>query len=78
MFDLIYEKIPEGWLITGQTYHMKDNIKSFGGRWVKEKQAWFLVDIQELKEYISIQRALNNFQLEKFRIDRLKSKMKSP
>jgi len=71
MFDLVYEKTSEGWLVTGQTYHLKELIKSLGGRWQKEKNAWLLVDINELKECVSMQKALNLFQLERFKNERL-------
>jgi len=58
MYDLIYEKTQDGWLISGPTYRCKDEIKAEGGKWNPQSRTWFLTDITGLKERLSIQKTL--------------------
>jgi hypothetical protein len=67
MFDLSYEKTNGGYLVSGQTFHCKDDIKAYGGKWHPESKTWFVQDVDGLKTHLSMLKTLNNMQLERFK-----------
>ena len=67
MYDLTYEKTQDGWLISGQTFRCKDLIKSCGGIWQPDTKMWLLQEITKLKNEVSMQKTLNDLQLERLR-----------
>lgn len=73
MFDLAYEKTTGGYNVSGQTYHCKDILKSNGAKWCPSSKTWFAEDVTKIQSQMSMLKALNSMQLERFRLQNRKN-----
>ena len=66
MDNLKFEKIENGWSITGDTYYWKDDIKAVGGRWQPITKSWFIENLTELNHIIGMKKTLFDIQNQRF------------